>query len=104
MTVIDMKDPSWSPLNSAVRQLVHIEAGRGVRHVIVDGRLVVKDRHLTTLDEDTIFDAVEAVMPEFRRDFATVSARVARLQPWLDKAHRKIVETNVGFDRLPILF
>jgi guanine deaminase len=43
-------------------------------------------------------------MPEFRRDFATVSARIARLQPWLDKAHRKIVETNVGFDRLPILF
>ncbi len=104
LTVIDMKDPSWSPLNSAVRQLVHIEAGRGVRHVIVDGRPVVRDRNLTTLGEETIFDAVEAVMPEFRRDFTTVSARVARLQPWLDKAHRKIVETNVGFDRLPILF
>jgi 5-methylthioadenosine/S-adenosylhomocysteine deaminase len=104
LTVIDMKDPSWSPLNSAVRQLVHVEAGRGVRHVIVDGRLVVKDRRLTTLDEDTIFDAVDTVMPEFRRDFATVSARVAKLLPWLDKAHRKIVETAVEFDRLPILF
>jgi 5-methylthioadenosine/S-adenosylhomocysteine deaminase len=104
LTVIDMKDPSWSPLNSAVRQLIHVEAGRGVRHVIVDGRLVVKDRRLTTLDEDTIFDAVDTVMPEFRRDFATVSARVAKLLPWLDKAHRKIVETAVEFDRLPILF
>jgi guanine deaminase len=104
LTVIDMKDPTWSPLNSAVRQLVHIEAGRSVRHVIVDGRLVVKDRRLTTLDEDTIFEAVAAVMPEFRRDFATVSARVATLQPWLDAAHRKIVDTDVGYDRMPILF
>ena len=48
LTLIDMKDPSWSPLNSVARQLVHIEAGRGVRHVIVDGKVVVKDRQLTT--------------------------------------------------------
>ncbi|MCL2429954.1 MAG: amidohydrolase family protein, partial [Alphaproteobacteria bacterium] len=104
LTVIDMKDPTWSPLNSAVRQLVHIEAGRGVRHVLVDGRLVVKDRHLVTLDEDTIFEAVSTVMPGFRHDFATVSARVAKLQPWLDEAHRRITETNVGYDRMPVLF
>jgi 5-methylthioadenosine/S-adenosylhomocysteine deaminase len=29
LTLIDMRDPSWSPLNSAARQLVHVEAGRG---------------------------------------------------------------------------
>jgi len=104
LTVIDMKDPTWSPLNSAVRQLVHIEAGRGVRHVLVDGRLVVKDRHLVTLDEDTIFEAIRTVMPGFRHDFATVSARVVKLQPWLNEAHRRITETNVGYDRMPILF
>ena len=52
LTLIDMSDPSWSPLNSAVRQLVHVEAGRGVRHVIVDGAVVVRDRRLTTIDED----------------------------------------------------
>ena len=52
LTLIAMDDPSWSPLNSAVRQLVHVEAGRGVRHVIVDGKIVVRDRRLTTIDED----------------------------------------------------
>ena len=51
LTLIDMSDPSWSPCNSAVRQLVHIEAGRGVRHVIVDGTVVVRDRQLTTVKE-----------------------------------------------------
>ncbi len=38
-------------MNSAARQLVHVEAGRGVRHVVVDGRVVVRDRKLTTIDE-----------------------------------------------------
>src|SRR5262249_56729714 len=76
LTLIDMSDPTWSPLNSAVRQLVHVEAGRGVRHVIVDGAVVVRDRRLTTIDEDEIYGAVEAVMPGVRQDFAAISARV----------------------------
>ena len=70
LTLIDTKDPTFSPMNSAARQLVLIEAGRGVRHVIVDGKVVVRDRQLTTIDETTIYEAVKVVMPEFRRDFA----------------------------------
>jgi 5-methylthioadenosine/S-adenosylhomocysteine deaminase len=104
LTLIEMSDPSWSPLNSAVRQLVHVEAGRGVRHVIVDGAVVVRDRRLTTIDEGAIYEEVEAVMPGFRRDFAAISERVKRLQPWLDEAHRQIVATELGFDRIYIPF
>jgi guanine deaminase len=100
LTLIDMSDPSWSPLNSAVRQLVHIEAGRGVRHVVVDGKVVVRDRQLTTVKEDQIYDEVEKVMPEFRRDFDGISARVKRLQPWLDVAHKRMVTTEMEFDRV----
>ena len=98
LTLIDMSDPSWLPLNSAVRQLVHIEAGRGVRHVIVDGRVVVRDRMLSAVSETTIYEAVKAVMPEFRRDFSTISQRVAKLQPWLDQAHRKIMAAELDID------
>jgi guanine deaminase len=88
-------------MNSAARQLVHIEAGRGVRHVIVDGKVVVRDRQLTTIDEDTIYEAVKAVMPEFRRDFAAISQRVAKLQPYLDRAHRQIMSADLDIERLP---
>jgi 5-methylthioadenosine/S-adenosylhomocysteine deaminase len=101
LTLIDTRDPTFSPMNSAARQLVHIEAGRGVRHVIVDGRVVVRDRALTTVDEATIYDAVKVVMPEFRRDFTTISQRVAKLQPWLDQAHRKIMAAELDIERLP---
>jgi guanine deaminase len=100
LTLIDMNDPTWSPLNSAARQLVHVEAGRGVRHVIVDGVVVVRDRRLTTIDEDEIYAAVEVVMPGFRRDFSAICERVKRLQPWLDEAHQRIVSTELEFDRI----
>ncbi len=101
LTLIDMADPTWSPMNSAARQLVHIEAGRGVRHVIVDGKVVVRDRRLTTLDETTVYEAVSAVMPEFRRDFSAISQRVAKLQPYLDRAHRQIMTAELDLERLP---
>jgi 5-methylthioadenosine/S-adenosylhomocysteine deaminase len=101
LTLIDTRDPTFSPMNSAARQLVHIEAGRGVRHVIVDGKVVVRDRELASVDESTIYEAVRAVMPEFRRDFATISQRVAKLQPWLDRAHRRIMAAELDLERLP---
>jgi guanine deaminase len=104
LTLIDMSDPSWSPMNSAVRQLVHVEAGRAVRHVIVDGAVVVRDGKLTAMDESEIYAAVEAVMPGFRKDFATISERVKKLQPWLDEAHRRFVATEMDFDRVFIPF
>ena len=87
-----MSDPTWSPLNSAVRQLVHVEAGRGVRHVIVDGTVVVRDRRLTTIDEEDIYDAVEAVMPGFRQrlrgDIRAGEAPAAVARPGA-RAHRR---------------
>ena len=79
----------------------HVEAGRGVRTVLVNGAVVVRDRKLTTVDETTIYEAVKAVMPEFRKDFSEISARVAKLQPWLDRAHQQIVAAEVDIERLP---
>jgi guanine deaminase len=61
----------------------------------------VRDRRLTTLDEATIYDAVKAVMPGFRRDFAVISERVAKLQPYLDRAHSRIVTAPLDLERLP---
>jgi 5-methylthioadenosine/S-adenosylhomocysteine deaminase len=43
------------------------------------------------------------VMPTFRKDFGDITARVARLQPWLDEAQQKIQDTDVGIERLPRL-
>ncbi len=101
LMLIDTRDPTWTPLNSVARQLVHVEAGRGVQHVIVDGAVVVRERKLASIDESTIYDAVDVVMPGFRRDFEAISARVAKLQPWLDKAHGQILSAALDIDRLP---
>jgi guanine deaminase len=103
LSILDLSDPSFVPLNSVVRQLVHIEGGRAVRDVMVDGKWVIRDRRFVTIDEAAIFAEVADVMPTFRKDFAEITARIARLQPWLDEAQQKIQDTDVGIERLPRL-
>ena len=44
LVLIDLNDTAYLPYNSAARQLVYTEAGRGVDSVIIDGRVVMKER------------------------------------------------------------
>jgi guanine deaminase len=100
LVLIDLDDPSYIPLNSAVRQLVYTEGGRGVKTVIVDGRVVIDHGRLTTMNEASLLDEIAAVIPHFQSDYAAISARVERLRPYLDEAHRRIWQADVGGDRL----
>jgi guanine deaminase len=103
LTFLDLADPSFVPLNSVARQLVNIEAGRAVRHVMVDGNWVLRDRRVTSVDEAAVFAEVAEVMPTFRADFAAIVARIATWQPMLDRAQRMMDEAPIDIDRLPRL-
>jgi 5-methylthioadenosine/S-adenosylhomocysteine deaminase len=59
LAFIDLTDPSWRPLNSAVRQLVYGETGRAVRHVMVQGNLVVSDGRMVSIDERRLCEDAE---------------------------------------------
>jgi guanine deaminase len=100
LVLLDLNDPSYVPLNSALRQLVYTEGGRAVRTVIVGGRAVIRDGVLTTMDERRLIDSIMAVVPGFQRDYAAIAARVERLRPYLEEAHRRIWAEDVGGDRL----
>lgn len=55
----DTDRPEWRPLLNVVNQLVWSADGRGVHTVVVDGRIVVEDGHMTTIDEATLWDEVQ---------------------------------------------
>lgn len=100
LVLFDLTDPSFVPLNSAVRQIVYTEGGRGVATVIVDGEVVVDHGRLQTMDEEALLDQIQAVVPKFREDYAAIEKRVARLRPYLDEAHQRIWAEDVGMNRL----
>ena len=68
LALYDLSAPWWTPLNDPVQQLVYGENGSSVDTVIVDGRVVVDRRRITTFDAD-------AVLAEARPMLANVRAR-----------------------------
>ena len=55
----DRNRPEWTPLLNVANQLVYSADGRGVHSVFVDGRRVVDDYRLTTVDEDALYAAAQ---------------------------------------------
>ncbi|MCX7939917.1 MAG: amidohydrolase family protein [Thermoflexales bacterium] len=50
VVLLDLNNPVLAPHNDAFGMLVHCETGQSVRHVIVNGHVVVRDRQLLTLN------------------------------------------------------
>ena len=99
LVMIDLNDVAYLPYNSAARQLVYTEAGRGVESVMVDGRMVIKERKVTTIDEDALRREVADLMRHFIKDYdEVVRSRKAAL-PYMLDAHRRMWETDIGMNR-----
>ena len=99
VVILDTRDVSYVPFNSAARQVVYTEGGRGVETVIVDGRIVMLERRLLTIDEAALARAVEDVMPTLRRDLGEVRERIRPIVPLLLEANRRIGREEIGLSR-----
>jgi 5-methylthioadenosine/S-adenosylhomocysteine deaminase len=99
LVLIDLNDTAYLPYNSAARQLVYTEAGRGVESVIIGGRMVMKERRVTTIDEAALRREVESLMRHFIADYDAVVAARAHALPYLRAAHRRMWEPDLGMQR-----
>jgi 5-methylthioadenosine/S-adenosylhomocysteine deaminase len=99
LTLIDLKDIVYLPLNSAVRQVVYGESGRGVHSVIVGGEILLRDGTLTRIDEAALRREVDEIMPGYHRDFTTAARGNAAAVPFLLDANRRVTQHELGLDR-----
>jgi 5-methylthioadenosine/S-adenosylhomocysteine deaminase len=101
LALLDLSDPSYLPLNDAVRQIVYCESGRGVHTVIVDGEIVVEDRRVRTVDYDALLNEAAALHDAFARDAGAHAARMAPLLPYILDTVRAHARLPLPFDRWP---
>jgi 5-methylthioadenosine/S-adenosylhomocysteine deaminase len=99
LALIDLTDLAYLPLNSVARQLVFSETGRGVQTVLVDGRVVLHKRSLTTMDENKFREELLEIMKAVDRDYEQLVARQKPAIPYLLEANRKLKNTNLGVTR-----
>ena len=99
IALLDRDADAFTPLADLHRQLVYNETGSSVRHTVVDGRVVVRDRRVTTLDEAALKAELRAMEPALAAATCDLRAAAGRLEPFyramVEKAHAR----DVGFTR-----
>ena len=56
LIIITMKRPEWYPLYSEVQNLVYSASGDSVETVFIDGKIIMEDRQVKTVDEEEILE------------------------------------------------
>lgn len=64
--VVDTKSPNMVPMYSPYAALVYGANGANVRHTIVDGKVLMEDRKLQTVDEKEIIQEAQAFAKQVR--------------------------------------
>lgn len=54
LAVVDFDRPHLTPVHDEVSHLVYAASGADVRHTVCDGRVLMRDREVLTLDEDRV--------------------------------------------------
>ncbi|MGY6547741.1 MAG: amidohydrolase family protein [Roseinatronobacter sp.] len=98
-SILDLNDIAYQPFNSAVRQMVYSECGRGVSAVVVDGRLVIRDGKSTRIDEAALYAELAELMLSYRAEFKALETRHAPAFPYLADANLRLAQEDLGMDR-----
>jgi cytosine/adenosine deaminase-related metal-dependent hydrolase len=59
LVTIDLFQPHLFPVDKKVQRLANNSTGRDVRDVVVDGRLVMEDRKILTIDEESVLNRAQ---------------------------------------------
>ena len=68
LTVINLNRPHLTPLYDPISHLAYAARGSDVRHVMVNGRWVVRDGRITTVDQDNLMARARAVAANIGKD------------------------------------
>ena len=72
----DRDAPEWRPLLNPLNNLVYAATGSSVRSVMIDGRMVLDEGRITTVDEPAVYRRVEVLAREqVRRAGLTIESK-----------------------------
>jgi 5-methylthioadenosine/S-adenosylhomocysteine deaminase len=92
--VLDPHAYAFAPRNDAVAQAVFSTRTRDVLHVMVEGRLVVRDRQIVDGEPTALHDRVCAAAEEFWSEALPSLSENERLMPYVQAAYEQAVATT----------
>jgi 5-methylthioadenosine/S-adenosylhomocysteine deaminase len=92
LVLLDLKALSFLPRNNLLNQLVFSENGAAVDTVIVDGKILMEGRRLSSVDEQEILRELEDRIAEIQKKITAGIAAGRELEPYFKKAYYRCIE------------
>jgi 5-methylthioadenosine/S-adenosylhomocysteine deaminase len=100
LTLLDLSTPAFSPLNDPAQHLVYCENGSSVRTVIVNGRVVMEDGLLKTVDESAVLAEAREVWERRKAEIPPLDAAARRYLAAQERLRDWARRTEFAVDRL----
>ena len=103
--VILLDRDAWGfiPLHDPIRQLAFSATSECVRTSIIDGRVVMRDRVIESLDEAALKAEVAETAERFRRDyFPAMQAGAQRVEPYVRRVYERCTGLTVDLGHQPL--
>ena len=78
---LDARHLNYLPINDAINQIVHAEDATAVRSVMIDGRLVVDEGRVTTVDVARLASQADEAFERLRESRGAARSLVDALAP-----------------------
>lgn len=99
LTMLDLTTPAFTPLNDPFQHLVYAETGSSVRTVLVNGRVVVEDGRLLTVDEAALLAEAREVWSRRKRDIPPVDEAGRRFLAAQERFQQRLLAEPFVVDR-----
>jgi len=96
--LLDLNAPNLSPLNNPINLLVYSENGSSVRDVIINGKVILENRKILTINENEVLGEAK----EFRKKIKNKKMfKFYECQkPHVEKIYKRATNENIGFSRI----
>jgi cytosine/adenosine deaminase-related metal-dependent hydrolase len=99
LTLLDTSSMFFTPFNDAYLHLVYAESGSSVRTVIVDGRVVVRDGKVLTVDEEGILREGREVWARRREELPGARQQAEPMVREFEAYQQEMVARDFYLDR-----
>jgi 5-methylthioadenosine/S-adenosylhomocysteine deaminase len=99
IVLIDLSTSNYVPMVNLPRHLVYGEDGRSIRMVMVDGKIVVEDGRVVTVDEEALLEEARGLTSSWAASLGSTERWADLLRPYVEEMYRRCVRFDVGFTR-----
>lgn len=99
LVFFDLNTPAFTPKNDLIKHLIYCENGSSIVRVMIDGKTVVENGKILTVDEKALLNELNSMTDDFRKEYGKAKEWADRLFPYVDEVYRKCYSQSTGLNR-----